>query len=226
MLKTIFVFMLMCNSAFAKTQFEGDLVLNPLGCEQTGKCTIGNKLRFTDSNKLVWEAAAGLETDGATIPTFFQPFVGKPFEPMFLKAAIVHDHYCKRHVRSWRSTHRVFYEGLLDQGVAMAKAKVMYYAVYLGGPKWVKLIPGTNCGKNCTNKITTAAGTPIVNFREADYSLFDMNAELKALESELASNPNALTLDDIEKRAQKKRANDYYYRNGDTVIIDGAGVIE
>lgn len=227
MLKAAFFFALaICIPALAQAKFEGDLVLEPGGCVQLGKCTLKNKLRFTDENGLVWEAAAGLVTDGASIPPFFQPFVGKPFDQSFIKAAVVHDHYCDRHVRPWRTTHRVFYEGLIDQGVTKAKAKVMYYAVYLGGPKWVKLIPGINCGKNCINKLTTVAGTPVENYREADYSLFDMDAELKALDAELTSNPDALRLEDIERRAQKRRPDDYYYRNGDTVVVNESGITE
>lgn len=223
---TVLCLLLLVHTAHAQSQFEGDLVLEPPGCEHAGKCTLKNKLRFIDSSNVVWEAAAGLETDGASIPSFFQPFVGKPFESAFVRAAVVHDHYCVRHVRPWRATHRVFYEGLLDQGVSSTKAKLMYYAVYLGGPKWVKLVPGLNCGKNCINKLTTVAGTPVFNSKEADYALFDMDAELKALEVELISDPTNLSLDDLEKRAQKRRPNDYYYRNGDTVPISDFGITE
>ena len=119
----------------AESNFEGELSLEPVGCQSTGRCISRNPLRFTDSKAYVWEAEANLPTDGASIPPIFQPFVGEPFEKSFIKAAIVHDHYCKRQVRPWRQTHRVFYEGLRDQGVVESKAKLMYYAVYLAGPR-------------------------------------------------------------------------------------------
>ena len=211
-------------SSFA--QFEGVLSLVPTGCQATGKCTLKNKLRYTDSAKVDWEAEAGLETDGASIPNFFQPFVGQPFEDSFIRAAVIHDHYCDRHVRPWRQTHRVFYEGLIDQGVSKAKAKVMYFAVYLGGPKWVELIPGNNCPGNCINNLKTASGKPVINSREADYSLFDMQGLLKDISQELEANPDALTLEQIEDRARAKRPNDYYYRNGHQVKVDGLGITE
>lgn len=211
-------------SSFA--QFDGVLSLVPTGCQATGKCTLKNKLRFTDSAKVDWEAKAGLVTDGASIPTFFQPFVGQPFEDSFIKAAVIHDHYCDRHVRPWRQTHRVFYEGLLDQGVPKAKAKVMYFAVYLGGPKWVELIPGNKCVGNCINNITTVSGKPVINSREADYALFDMPLLLKDLAQELEANPDALTLEQIEDRARAKRPNDYYYRNGHQVKVDALGITQ
>jgi hypothetical protein len=91
----------------------------------------------------------------ATIPSWARPFVGGPFDPSYIKAAVIHDHYCDRHVRPWRSTHRAFYDALIALGLDTAKAKVMYYAVYLGGPKWVKLIPGKPCGSGiaCINNV-------------------------------------------------------------------------
>ena len=207
-------------------QFEGVLSLVPTGCQATGKCTLKNKLRFIDQTGLVWEAMAGLVTDGASIPNFFQPFAGQPFEESFIKAAVIHDHYCNRRVRTWRQTHRVFYDALIDQGVPQAKAKLMYFAVYLGGPKWVELIPGNDCGKGCTNSLTTNAGKPVINFREADYALFDMPKALKELAQELETNPDALTLEKLEARAQAKRPNDYYYRNGSQVRVDSLGIVQ
>lgn len=224
--QTMAISILVVLAASAQAQFVGDLVLEPAGCAKTGKCILKHELRFTDSKQLVWEAAAGLETDGASIPTFFQPIVGEPFEDAFIKAAIVHDHYCNRHVRPWRATHRVFFEGLVDQGVPLAKAKLMYYAVFLGGPKWVSLIPGNACGGNCINEITTMGGKPVIRYREADYDLFAMEGELLALERELQANPDAVSLEDLERRAQEKRPNDFFYRNGDQVRMKSSAVTE
>lgn len=207
-------------------QFEGDLVLLPNGCQATGQCTLKNKLRFTDSAGVVWEAKAGLVTDGASIPGIFQPFVGRPFEDDFIKAAVVHDHYCDRHVRPWRQTHRVFYEGLIAQSVSKAKAKVMYFAVYLGGPKWVELIPGEKCGKNCVNAIKTMSGKPGFRGRKADYGAQDLQAQLKKLSDELESNPDLLSLDEIDARARALRPDDYYYKHGSQVKVDNPSKIE
>jgi len=204
----------------ALAQFDGELVLLPAGCQATGQCTLRNKLRYTDGSGTVWEAKAGLVTDGASIPGVFQPFVGAPFEESFIKAAVVHDHYCDRHVRSWRQTHRVFYDGLIAQGVSAAKAKVMYLAVYLGGPKWIKLIAGNHCGPKCVNATRTATGVPGFMARPADYGAQDLAPQLKRLSDELEANPDALSLDQIDARAQALRPNDYYYRHGDQVRMD------
>jgi hypothetical protein len=210
----------------AHAQFSGDLEFIPPDCQSHGACILKNNLRFTDKAGVSWEAAAGLETDGASIPAFFQPFVGKPFDSAFIKAAVIHDHYCVRHVRPWRQTHRVFYEGLLAQGVDKLKAKVMYYAVYLGGPKWVELIPGKNCGMNCINTITNSNGKPVINFRNADYDLFDMGQELKQVAASMEKDPDAVSLEQLEARAQQRRPNDYYYKHGSQVQMTGAGITE
>jgi hypothetical protein len=51
-----------------------------------------------------------------------------------------HDHYCykENHVRGWRQTHKAFYYALNTLGVPALKAKIMYAAVYLGGPEMAK----------------------------------------------------------------------------------------
>src|SRR5258708_12248170 len=69
----------------APAQFSGDLVLWPKGCEAAGQCIIKEALRFKDASGTVWEAKAGLKTDGASIPGVFQPFIGSPFETRFIK---------------------------------------------------------------------------------------------------------------------------------------------
>jgi Protein of unknown function (DUF1353) len=207
-------------------QFQGELKLLPKGCEAAGQCTLAQKLRFVDSQGEIWEAAAGLVTDGASIPGIFQPFVGEPFHERFIRAAIVHDHYCDRHVKSWRKTHRVFYDALIDQGVSVAKAKTMYYAILVGGPKWIKLIAGNNCGQSCVNANKSLAGVAGYRSRAADYSLPGLSEELSKLNSTLGSDPNGLTLEQLEKRAAAFRPDDYYFKNGDSVIVTSPIITE
>ena len=220
------VLVLAVFSATANAQFAGELVLEPEGCSASGTCKLKNDFRFTDGAAVVWAAAAGDETDGASIPPLFQPLVGKPFEASFIKAAVIHDHYCKRRVRSWRATHRVFYEGLVSQGVAKAKAKLMYYAVYLGGPKWVELVPGKNCGQNCINSIKSSSGGPTELFREADYASSVLPLDLAALQAQLEADPEALSLTQLEQRARSKRPDDYYFRNGSKVEVSGTAITQ
>lgn len=217
-------FSLLATPALA--QFEGALELIPSGCESSGQCILKNALRFTDGSKVVWEAMAGLVTDGASIPAIFQPLVGSPFDPSFIRAAIVHDHYCRRHVRPWRQTHRVFYDALRDQGIPVGKAKAMYFAVYLGGPKWVTLIPGNNCGTACINKVMTSTGTPGIWSRKADYSAADLQAAVTSVSTLLQGDPDALTLDQLESRARQVRPSDFFFNHQNTANADELGITE
>jgi hypothetical protein len=217
---------LLLFSCGARAQFEGTLELIPPGCEQLGQCKLKTPLRFTDSSKVVWEANAGLPTDGASIPGLFQPFIGSPFDTKFIKAAVVHDHYCLNHVRPWRQTHKVFYEGLIAEGVSLGKAKTMYFAVFLGGPKWVSLKPGTNCGPNCVNNVKSTSGVAGVYARSADYSAADISPSVKSVANLLEINPNALSLDELEKLAVQLRPSDFFYKNGDSVDASLIGITE
>jgi hypothetical protein len=218
--------LLITLATHAHAQFDGNLELIPAGCESIGQCKLKNPLRFTDSSKVVWEARADLPTDGASIPGIFQPFVGSPYDPAFIKAAIIHDHYCDRHVRPWRQTHKVFYEGLIDQGVSKGKAKTMYFAVLLGGPKWIKLVEGINCGKNCVNSQTSLSGTPGIYARRADYTAPDLSPAIHAISKVLEENPDALSLDDLEKEAKKVRPNDFFFMRGNTVSASELGITQ
>jgi hypothetical protein len=208
----------LCNSSFA--QFQGELILQPAGCDQQGLCTLKNDLRYTDPKGLVWQAAAGLKTDGASIPPVFQPIVGAAFKEQFIKAAVIHDHYCIRQVRTWMQTHRVFYDALLESGVPKVKAKLMYYAVLLGGPKWADLMPGKNCVGNCINSITTKNNRPVKQTRKADYELFDMQKELRQLETILTVNPDALTDEQLIARALERRPGDEFLTYRDKIPFD------
>ncbi|MEO0343218.1 MAG: DUF1353 domain-containing protein [Pseudomonadota bacterium] len=99
---------------------------------------------FTDTKGLTWSAPIRTLTDGASIPALFHPLVGNPTDPEFLNAAVMHDAYCgignesglAFRARSWEETHRMFYDALIASGVGPIKAKTMFAAVYLAGPRW------------------------------------------------------------------------------------------
>jgi len=213
----------------ALAQFTGKFELAPPGCESAGQCTLTYNLLFKDPQGLEWQADARDKTDGATIPPWAQPIVGKPFDPMFVKAAAIHDHYCDRHVRSWRATHRVFYDALIATGVDVVKSKVMYYAVYLGGPKWVKLIVGKPCGTGmmCTNHFQSGVDGPKTSIgsgdhfltRSAQYDEPGFSNELAEVQKLLAANPASVTLEDLEMRAKQRRPNDFYYKNDSEIAL-------
>ncbi len=103
-----------------------------------------NTLEFVNAEGKVWIAPAGILTDGASIPMMFVAFIGNPRSKEFLNAATVHDSYCAEsnkdtpyyHTARWQDVHRMFYDALRVSGTPAIKAKIMYAAVYLGGPRW------------------------------------------------------------------------------------------
>ncbi|KUF12186.1 DUF1353 domain-containing protein [Pseudoponticoccus marisrubri] len=101
-------------------------------------------LTFSDSRGRTWVAPAGTLTDGASIPRIFVSIVGDPTSPEFISAAAVHDAYCgigneeapNFQKARWEHVHIMFYDGLIEGGTNEFVAKLMFAAVWLGGPRW------------------------------------------------------------------------------------------
>ena len=98
-------------------------------------------LSFHDSRGRKWVAPPETLTDGASIPKVFSHDRRKT---IFINAAAMHDAYCgfgNDHIdqyksRNWEDVHRMFYDALIVNGTPRLKAKIMFAAVYLGGPRW------------------------------------------------------------------------------------------
>jgi uncharacterized protein DUF1353 len=202
-------------------EFHGELVLYPKGCEtQNSKiCKLGALLTYKSSRgeKLVWQTDVWEDdeqesgtTDGASIPKWAQNIIGKPFDESYVKAAIVHDHYCykENHVRTWKQTHLMFYDALIDLNVSKVKAKTMYFAVYLGGPRWEELVPGENCGIDCIkynpNEMGGLGLDGDINKRLDAYRSPLVHNEIAKIQSILKNNPNT-SLEELEAIANKIR---------------------
>lgn len=101
-------------------------------------------IRFTDAQGVEWIAPSGTLSDGASIPHIFMPVVGDRQSREFLLAAALHDAYCgigndalaTFQTRSWEDVHRMFFDALVAGGTDPKKARIMFSAVYLGGPRW------------------------------------------------------------------------------------------
>ncbi len=101
-------------------------------------------LTFVDSQGKRWIAPSRTLTDGASIPRIFTSIVGDPTSPEFRNAAAVHDAYCgignelgaNYQIDTWQEVHRMFYDGLIVGGTDEITAKLMFAAVWLGGPRW------------------------------------------------------------------------------------------
>jgi DNA/RNA endonuclease G (NUC1) len=95
-------------------------------------------ISYFDPAESEWPVPSGAWLDGASIPRAFWTLIGSPFTGRYLEPSMVHDHYCITRNRPWRDTHRMFHEAMLCRGVSGFKAKVMFYAVYRFGPRWVE----------------------------------------------------------------------------------------
>lgn len=103
-----------------------------------------NGIDFIDSTEQRWSVPVGTLTDGASIPEMFIPLIGERDAEEYREAAAVHDAYCGREndklpeyrSRHWEDVHRMFYDAMIVNGVSPFKARIMYAAVYLGGPRW------------------------------------------------------------------------------------------
>lgn len=91
---------------------------------------------YTDKNGKEWTAEADDTVDGASIPKFFWRFIGSPFVGRYRRPSVIHDVYCDRKTEPYEEVHALFYEMMLAEGVPGIKAKIMYYAVRFGGPRW------------------------------------------------------------------------------------------
>ncbi|MBZ9772615.1 DUF1353 domain-containing protein [Mesorhizobium sp. CO1-1-8] len=222
------VLMLLAGVRVAHADFVGNLVLLPTGCQSTGHCELGADFGFIDPKGVGWQAAKGLITDGASIPPWAQPIVGKPFDESFVQAAIIHDHYCDRHVRSWRQTHRVFYDALRASAVGSEKAGIMYFAILVGGPKWIKLVKGKPCGVGlgCINQVGASLQLPgtglsvdenggLIAVRGAQYGTAKFAKTMADNLPQLEAQGGSLTPEVVEQKASQAMADDVFFANGD-----------
>ena len=93
---------------------------------------------FRDSKGKTWKAPAGSIVNGASIPRILWSTVGSPFTGRYRRASVVHDVACQQRTRPWKATHTMFYEAMLADKTLKSKAKQMYRAVMLFGPRWDK----------------------------------------------------------------------------------------
>ncbi|SCX28616.1 hypothetical protein DSM25558_4518 [Agrobacterium sp. DSM 25558] len=154
---------------------------------------------YIDANGVGWQTNKATKTDGASIPPLLRPFVGSSWEESYIRAAVIHDWYCDRHVRTWKQTHRVFYDAMLSSGLQKPKAKLLFYAVYAFGPRWGYLVPGQPCAAGIDCIQTT--GKEVV-FVQLPGELQDQSGvgELRAIAAAIdvkEDSADALTLDQL-----------------------------
>ncbi|MDR4306644.1 DUF1353 domain-containing protein [Chelatococcus sambhunathii] len=201
-----------CASS-ANAEFKGHLSLGPNPKDETGATKVLlSDFGYIDPNGLGWEASKGDITDGASIPKIFHPLIGDNWTFEYLKAAIIHDHYCVREARSWRQTNRVFFDILIESGVDRIRSAAMYYAVLVGSHKWKQPAPGINCKitKNC---IKTVGGETLIS-RPPVYDDPKIAADVQNFHASIEANPSALSAEEIEALAAQRNPGDVFLNGG------------
>lgn len=222
---------LMTTAAQAQ-EFVGNLRFTEAGCEASRKCFLAEPFGFKSMTVGNWESPANVWTNGASIPTkVLQKVIGNPFDADLVKAAVIHDHYCGRKVRSWSDTHWAFYEALRASGVSKIRAATMYVGVILGAQKWIRVRQGEPC-KLTESCVQTAGDTPLpsggtrvidadgTNYwvRKARDDDASLEIELSRAVQELSRAQSELTRRELEAIAKNLRPNDRFI-NGPDVIV-------
>jgi len=143
-------FPLVLNSQQTKDKFIGDVTVQWLNDGRSMK--LKHEFSYIDPDGKLWKVPKNTVVDGASIPQAFWTIVGGPYEGKYRNASVVHDYHCDKKVERWQDVHLMFYHASLTGGTSITKAKIMYAAVYAGGPRWdVTII------KNGKEKIITTS---------------------------------------------------------------------
>ena len=192
--------------------FIGTGELGPNPADPTGSTRIlMGDLHYSDSGDMVKAGDPGNITDGAS-PVELQGLIGQPFTLEFIKAAVIHDHYCDKvqqnRVRSWQSTHRVFYEMLRDSGVPFGSNRSSCYPVSIrSGRSGAFSIRAIFPACDCINKNVEPR-----YFAKNEYSFFAAGTgEYDGVMGLLESNPD-VDLSVLEELAKARHPNDNSFR--------------
>ncbi|APZ55116.1 DUF1353 domain-containing protein [Salipiger abyssi] len=191
---------------------------------------LAEPLRFTDARSKTWIAPPGTLTDGASIPEIFVAIVGQPTAPEYVNAAAIHDAYCgvgneggaNYHNGRWEDVHRMFYDALVASGTPDQRAKIMFAAVWLGGPRWnvhysldqVPAVPKQRAMRAAKRYVETE-----------NPSLAQLEARLRRLEKQLIrQHPGLFPFmhpDDVEREAEYDTPAEPEYGGNDDVDPEG-----
>ncbi|MFN3824146.1 MAG: DUF1353 domain-containing protein [Pseudorhodobacter sp.] len=193
--------------------FIGSVVFTDPTCQQRDICELAETFVYIDNAKTGWVADKGDKTDGASIPRWAQRFVGYPFRPEYLAAAVLHDQYSLsvRPVNGWFQTQRMFYEALRDSGVPEIRASILYAGVLIGSGKWITRMEGKPCpyGQTCLQN----APTFVLQQEGELFGTEGFAASFADVASVIEAADQPLTLAEIEALALERIPNPVYLEN-------------
>ena len=121
----------------------------------------------------------------------------------------------------------MFYEAMLALQASGLKAKVMYAAVYLGGPRWTHLVPGESCGPQCLydsvedNQNVSADNGNVTAVRKARYTEPAFEVQFDAIRTKIETKPDLSPMD-IGNIANKMMPDDIFSRSGREHELSGS----
>lgn len=177
-------------------QFHGRLVGEFL--DDGRKIKLLAPYSYTDPAGEIWTVPTDTIVDGASIPQLFWSVIGGPLEGKYRNASVVHDFYCDEKTRPWEAVHRVFFDAMLESGVDELQAKVMYYAVYVFGPRW-ETVESRTVSLECADGSCSVVFTPqqvTLDLPPPPFNALEVENDIEAI---LKTNPS---LDAIETLAQ------------------------
>lgn len=136
-MKYLILFVFFSCSIFSqnsKDKFLGNVTVQWMDDGRSMKLI--NEFGYIDPNGKRWNVPKNTVVDGASIPRLFWTIIGGPYEGLYRNASVIHDYYCVVKTESWQNVHLMFYNACITGGTKEIKAKIMYSAVYAGGPRW------------------------------------------------------------------------------------------
>jgi hypothetical protein len=191
--------------------FAGTLKLSPTGDGIHMK--VLEPISYSDNAGHELDVPANFETDGASIPRLLWTIVGSPFSGgNYVEAAVIHDEGCASHKYDWQITHFMFYEAMIDSGVDEHYAKLLYYGVRLGGPRWSQLSqyagkfdPKTG-SKTRHDKVLESDPKFADVFKGSSQS--ELKGQIEAFDKELRASEAAgkpITIEQIDERTESSK---------------------
>ncbi|MBP2159556.1 MULTISPECIES: DUF1353 domain-containing protein [Asticcacaulis] len=210
-----------CAPAIAKGRFTGEIVAKwlPDGIHME----LTQPITYTDSRGTDWPVPTGSMINGASIPPFWWTSVGSPYTGRYRDASVIHDYYCDVRVREDKEVHYMLYDAMLTSGVEKFRAKLMYGAVLVGGPKWdmqavhnarlASHIPAASSGGYCRALLGKKICVPIIGYKVdgprdiVKSGHVKRNLTSKEINEALALEvTDDMSLEDIEKLVQEYKA--------------------
>jgi hypothetical protein len=163
--------------------FEGEVITKWLK-DDDGKdrtMELMEDFSYIDPSGKQWLAAQGRTVDGASIPAaFWSGTLGSPFVGDYRRATVLHDIACQDQTEPHREVHRMFYDAMRCDGVALLKAMTMFKAVDTFGPKWGPAVAFAATPQMSTDDVVTleaATNTAIAELGE-DADLETLNQRI------------------------------------------------